>query len=117
AQEAVERPPERPERVEVRPGQGVRLGGPAAGVQHRVGAGARRVRRVRRPGREGEAAHTGRRGGPHTCEPPGQVPGPRRRGRRGGVARGLDADKVEAYRAERDYEGLEMYVLQKLMGK
>jgi xylose isomerase len=33
------------------------------------------------------------------------------------VARGLDADKVEAYRAERDYEGLEMYVLQKLMGK
>jgi xylose isomerase len=33
------------------------------------------------------------------------------------AARGLDADKVEAYRAERDYEGLEIYVLQKLMGK
>src|SRR5258707_5008637 len=33
------------------------------------------------------------------------------------VARGIDAGKVEAYRAERDYEGLEMYILGKLMGK
>jgi xylose isomerase len=33
------------------------------------------------------------------------------------VARSLDADKVEAYRKDRDYEGLEMYVLEKLMGK
>ena len=33
------------------------------------------------------------------------------------VARGVDADKVEAYRAERDYEGLEMYILGKLMGR
>ncbi|MBY0525004.1 MAG: TIM barrel protein [Gemmataceae bacterium] len=33
------------------------------------------------------------------------------------VARSVDAEKVEAFRAERDYEGLEMYVLQKLMGK
>jgi xylose isomerase len=33
------------------------------------------------------------------------------------VARSLDAERVESYRAERDYEGLEMYVLQKLMGK
>jgi xylose isomerase len=33
------------------------------------------------------------------------------------VARSVDAAKVEAYRAERDYEGLEMYILQKLMGK
>jgi xylose isomerase len=33
------------------------------------------------------------------------------------VARSIDAAKVEAYRAERNYEGLEMYVLEKLMGK
>ncbi len=34
-----------------------------------------------------------------------------------GVARGVDAAKVEAYRSERDYEGLEMYILGKLMGR
>lgn len=33
------------------------------------------------------------------------------------VARGLDEKRVEGFRAERDYEGLEMYVLEKLMGK
>jgi xylose isomerase len=33
------------------------------------------------------------------------------------VARAVDAAKVEQYRAERNYEGLEMYVLEKLMGK
>jgi xylose isomerase len=33
------------------------------------------------------------------------------------VARGIDVAKVEAYRAERDYEGLEMYVLSQLMGR
>jgi xylose isomerase len=33
------------------------------------------------------------------------------------VARAVDAAKVEAYRAERNYEGLEMYILEKLMGK
>jgi xylose isomerase len=33
------------------------------------------------------------------------------------VARGVSAERVEAYRNERDYEGLEMYVLEKLMGK
>src|SRR5262245_48466568 len=33
------------------------------------------------------------------------------------VARSIDAAKVEAYRMERDYEGLEMYVLGMLMGK
>jgi xylose isomerase len=33
------------------------------------------------------------------------------------VARGIDAAKVEAFRAERDYEGLEMYVLGQLMGR
>jgi xylose isomerase len=33
------------------------------------------------------------------------------------VARSVDATKVEAFRAERDYEGLEMYILDKLMGK
>ena len=33
------------------------------------------------------------------------------------VARGLDLAKVESYRAERDYEGLEMYVLSQLMGQ
>jgi xylose isomerase len=33
------------------------------------------------------------------------------------VARALDAQRVEQYRAERNYEGLEMYVLEKLMGK
>jgi xylose isomerase len=32
------------------------------------------------------------------------------------VARSVDAERVEGYRAERDYEGLEMYVLGKLMG-
>jgi len=33
------------------------------------------------------------------------------------VVRGVDEAKVETYRAERDYEGLEMYILEKLMGK
>ena len=33
------------------------------------------------------------------------------------VARSVDAERVEGYRGERDYEGLEMYVLEKLMGK
>jgi xylose isomerase len=33
------------------------------------------------------------------------------------VARGVDAVRVEAYRSERDYEGLELYVLGKLMGR
>jgi xylose isomerase len=33
------------------------------------------------------------------------------------VVRSVDAAKVERYRAERDYEGLEMYVLDKLLGK
>ena len=33
------------------------------------------------------------------------------------VVRSVDAAKVEQYRAERDYEGLEMYIFEKLMGK
>ena len=33
------------------------------------------------------------------------------------VARSVDEKKVEEYRAERDYEGLEMYILGKLMGR
>jgi xylose isomerase len=33
------------------------------------------------------------------------------------VVRSVDAAKVERYRAERDYEGLEMYILEALMGK
>jgi len=33
------------------------------------------------------------------------------------VARAVDASKVEAYRAERDYEGLEMYIVSLLMGR
>src|SRR5256714_14878161 len=33
------------------------------------------------------------------------------------VVRSLDDSQIEAFRAERDYEGLEMYVLEKLMGK
>jgi len=33
------------------------------------------------------------------------------------VARSVDVAKVEQYRSERNYEGLEMYVLEKLMGK
>ena len=33
------------------------------------------------------------------------------------VARSLDLAKVESYRAERDYEGLEMYILSRLMGR
>ncbi len=32
------------------------------------------------------------------------------------VVRGVDAGQVEAFRAERDYEGLEMYILKLLMG-
>jgi xylose isomerase len=34
-----------------------------------------------------------------------------------GLARSIDAAKVEGYRAERDYEGLEMYLLDVLMGQ
>jgi xylose isomerase len=33
------------------------------------------------------------------------------------VVRSVDAVKVEQYRTERNYEGLEMYILEKLMGK
>jgi xylose isomerase len=33
------------------------------------------------------------------------------------VARSVDAARVEEYRSERNYEGLEMYILEKLMGK
>jgi xylose isomerase len=33
------------------------------------------------------------------------------------VVRGLDVDQIENYRAERDYEGLEMYILDELMGQ
>jgi xylose isomerase len=33
------------------------------------------------------------------------------------VARGIDPAKVETYRAERDYEGLEMHILSQLMGR
>src|SRR5947209_5585666 len=33
------------------------------------------------------------------------------------VARSVDADKAEGFRGERDYEGLEMYVLGELMGR
>jgi xylose isomerase len=33
------------------------------------------------------------------------------------VVRSVDAAKVEQYRGERNYEGLEMYILEKLMGK
>src|SRR5207248_9352509 len=33
------------------------------------------------------------------------------------IARSIDAARVEAFRAERDYEGLEMYILQTLLGR
>ena len=33
------------------------------------------------------------------------------------VVRSVDNGRVERYRAERDYEGLELYILGKLMGK
>jgi xylose isomerase len=33
------------------------------------------------------------------------------------VVRSVDDAKVEAFRVERDYEGLEMYILGKLMGR
>jgi xylose isomerase len=33
------------------------------------------------------------------------------------VARSVDDAKVEAFRVERDYEGLEIYILGKLMGR
>src|SRR5438094_7706202 len=32
------------------------------------------------------------------------------------VVRGIETGKVEAYRAERDYEGLEMHILKQLLG-
>ncbi|HWY87690.1 MAG TPA: TIM barrel protein [Gemmataceae bacterium] len=32
------------------------------------------------------------------------------------IARTVDADRVDSYRTERDYEGLEMYILEKLLG-
>ena len=44
AQQALERPPQRPERPEVRPGQGLRLGRPAPGVQPGLGAREERLR-------------------------------------------------------------------------
>ncbi len=34
-----------------------------------------------------------------------------------GVVRSLDDSKIERYRAERDYEGLELYILERLMGQ
>jgi xylose isomerase len=33
------------------------------------------------------------------------------------VVRGIDAAKVEEYRSERDYEGLELYILKQLLGR
>src|ERR1700689_2629757 len=33
------------------------------------------------------------------------------------VVRAVDTARIDQYRAERDYEGLEMYILEKLMGK
>jgi xylose isomerase len=33
------------------------------------------------------------------------------------VVRSMDVDKIESFRAERDYEGLELHVLSKLMGR
>jgi xylose isomerase len=33
------------------------------------------------------------------------------------IVRSLDAARVEQYRSARDYEGLELYVLEKLLGK
>ena len=33
------------------------------------------------------------------------------------LARAIDIDQVEAFRSERDYEGLERYILEKLMGQ
>ncbi|MFM7150468.1 MAG: xylose isomerase, partial [Gemmataceae bacterium] len=33
------------------------------------------------------------------------------------IARSIDSNKVEEYRKARDYEALEFYILQKLMGK
>jgi hypothetical protein len=33
------------------------------------------------------------------------------------LARSVDAGKVEAFRAARDYEGLELYIIEFLLGK
>ena len=33
------------------------------------------------------------------------------------LTRRVDADKIDAYRADRDYEGLEMYIMETLLGK
>ena len=68
ARQAVERPPQRPERPEVRPGQGVRLGGPAPGVQHGLGAGAR-------PATTAASAWTSRRCARTQAGRPDQAPG------------------------------------------
>jgi hypothetical protein len=33
------------------------------------------------------------------------------------VARGMDKEKIEAFRSEREYEGLERYILLHLLGR
>ena len=90
----------------------VRLGRSAAGVQHGLGAGAGRLRRLHRPRRQGDAHHEA--GGPDASTWP--TAGRCSCAWSTWSAR-VDAAKVESFRAERDYEGLEMYILEKLMGK
>ena len=109
--QAVERPPQRPERAEVRPGQVVRLGRPAAGVQHGLGAGAGRLRRLRRPGRQGDADDEAGRPDEAPGQQPGDVPAAG-----GGGPRRSTRPRSRRSAAERDYEGLEMYILEQADG-
>ena len=88
--QAVERAPERPERPEVRPGQVVRRGRPAPGVQ--PGAGARRARlpesRHGRAGRQGAADAACRAGNQASAQLAGDVPAPGRAESHAWTARG-----------------------------
>ena len=85
SQQALERAPERPERPEIRPGQGFRLGRPPPRVQPDLGAREKRLRperRVRGARRQGDAHHHIRRVDipPRALED--HVPPPARRGSR-----------------------------------
>ena len=71
-----------------------------------------RLRRLHRPGRQGDAHHASRPTRRSTWPTAGRCSCGCWR-----WSRSVDAAQVEEYRAERDYEGLEMYILEKLMGK
>ena len=112
ARQALERPPQRPERPEIRPGQD-------RSARSICGGRSTQVWVLERGGYDGcigldvkaDAHHQRRR----SDAAPGQQP------ERCSCAcwrwsADVDAAKVEAFRAERDYEGLEMFILAELMG-